>query len=73
MVRLADGHLLAKCRIMVATDKRATIITNCVYFFSCCLVCSMKISSQMLIRLKRIVQGASTTGRHPAPPQEARD
>ncbi|XBH92477.1 hypothetical protein VPH35_083593 [Triticum aestivum] len=24
MVRLADGHLLAKCRIMVAIDKRAT-------------------------------------------------
>ncbi|XP_037460964.1 uncharacterized protein LOC119331889 [Triticum dicoccoides] len=28
MVRLADGHLLAKCRIMVATDKRATITIN---------------------------------------------
>ncbi|XBI61368.1 hypothetical protein VPH35_042174 [Triticum aestivum] len=28
MVRLADGHLLAKCCIMVASDKRATITTN---------------------------------------------
>ena len=28
MVRLADDHLVAKCRIMVATDKRATITTN---------------------------------------------
>ena len=28
MVRLADGHLLAECRMMLGTDKRATITTN---------------------------------------------
>ncbi|KAM3348693.1 hypothetical protein ACQJBY_022136 [Aegilops geniculata] len=28
MVRLADGHLLAECCIMLGIDKRATITTN---------------------------------------------